>query len=160
MTAAQEMKRLLFEELQLIVRTTTGLISKIKPEDLSFRPRENMRTVKELADHLAAIPAVDLLILQERPESDIRQLEGQFAEAAPSALGPLMEQGLDELKRYMEALSEQDFWHKETKPFYMDHGSSQAKWLVEIVTHAQHHRGQLFTYLKMQGYEVNMFDLY
>ncbi|GGA23984.1 DinB family protein [Paenibacillus physcomitrellae] len=160
MTAAQEMKQLLFDELQLIVRTTDGLIAKIKPEDWSYRPHENMRTLKELAEHLTAIPSVDLLILQEYSESDIRQMEARFAEAAPSSLGSLMKQGLEKLKGYMEALDEEDFWHKETRPFYMDHGSTQAKWLVEIVTHTHHHRGQLFTYLKMQSYEVNMFDLY
>ncbi|MCR8998409.1 DinB family protein, partial [Brevibacillus laterosporus] len=28
------------------------------------------------------------------------------------------------------------------------------------VTHIFHHRSQLFTYLKLRGYEVNMFVLY
>ncbi|WP_370733829.1 DinB family protein [Paenibacillus dakarensis] len=36
----------------------------------------------------------------------------------------------------------------------------QAKWLIEIVTHAQHHRAQMFNYLKTLGYQVSMFDLY
>ncbi len=60
----------------------------------------------------------------------------------------------------MSGLSEHDFLHKQSKPFYMEHGSTQAKWLVEIVTHAFHHRAQLFTYLKESGLAITMFDLY
>jgi uncharacterized damage-inducible protein DinB len=60
-------------------------------------------------------------------------------------------------------LSEEEFLEKVTKPFYFpeeEKGHTQAKWLVEITTHAFHHRGQFFNYLKELGYEVNMFDLY
>lgn len=32
MTAVQELQHLLFEELELIVRTTTNLMAKVKPE--------------------------------------------------------------------------------------------------------------------------------
>jgi uncharacterized damage-inducible protein DinB len=160
LTGVQEMKLLLFEELELIVRTTTRLLAKIQPEHQEFRPHPDMRTLKELAEHLTAIPAMDLLILQEYPEIEIRKLEAQYAEVPFSELSAKMAEGLAELRNYMNELPEEDFLHKQTTPFYIDHGATQAKWLVEIVTHAQHHRGQLFTYLKIQGYEVNMFDLY
>lgn len=60
----------------------------------------------------------------------------------------------------MNGLTDEEFMQKTTQPFYLEHGSTQAKWLIEIVTHAQHHRAQMFNYLKAQGYEVSMFDLY
>lgn len=160
MTAVQELQHMLFEELELIVRTTTNLLAKVKREDLEFRPQPNMRTLRELAEHLAAIPKVDLLILQEHSAEEVRQLEGRFAETDFAQLGASMAEGLEPLRQYMAALSEEDFLHRKTIPFYLDHGTAQAKWLIEIVTHAQHHRGQLFTYLKMQSYDVGMFDLY
>lgn len=160
MTAVQELQHMLFEELELIVRTTSNLLAKIKPEDYDFRPQPNMRTLRELAEHLTAVPAVDLLILQEHSAEEVRELEGRFAEAAFASLEASLSEGLETLRQYMAALPEEDFLHRKTKPFYLDHGSAQAKWLIEIVTHAQHHRGQLFTYLKMQGYDVSMSDLY
>ncbi|MDF2921594.1 MAG: damage-inducible protein DinB [Paenibacillaceae bacterium] len=160
MTAVQELQHMLFEELELIVRTTANLLAKVKPDDLEFRPQPNMRTLRELAEHLAAVPAVDLLILQEHPAGEVRTLEGRFAETAFAMLGASMADGLGALRQYMSSLTEDDFLHRKTAPFYMDHGTAQAKWLIEIVTHAQHHRAQLFTYLKMQGYEVSMSDLY
>ena len=162
MEATKELKELLFEELELIVRTTAGLVRKISPQDWEFKPRENMRTIRELVSHLVAIPAVDLLILQENSQDDVRALEATFdQEHDPEVLLDRMQQGLRDLRAYMENLSEEDFLHKKTTPFYLpDHGVAQAKWLIEITTHAQHHRGQLFTYLKTLGYEINMFDLY
>ncbi|MDH4617345.1 DinB family protein [Brevibacillus sp. AY1] len=161
MDVAKEMKKYLFEELTLITNTTAGLIRKISAEDWTYQPRENMRSLLELVQHLVAIPAVDLLILQEKNQDEVRILEALFADDNdPESLINRMTQDLDKLKAYMEALSDEDFLYKKTTPFYLPHGTEQAKWLIEIVTHAQHHRGQLFTYLKTKGYEVNMFDLY
>ncbi len=161
MPALQQMKALLYEEMELIVRTSVNLLSKIKQEDLNFRPRENMRSLRELAEHLAAIPAVDLIILQQKTEDEVRTLEAVYAaEEKVDALSARMQDGVKALRDYMDSLTDDEFLHLQTKPFYLDHPTAQAKWLVEIVTHLQHHRGQLFTYLKMQGYEVNMFDLY
>lgn len=161
MNVAKEMKKFLFDELALITNTTAGLIRKISAEDWSYQPRENMRTLLELVQHLVAIPAVDLLILQEKSQDEVRSLEDVFArDRDAESLINRMTQDLDKLKAYMEALSDENFLYKKTTPFYLPHGTEQAKWLIEIVTHAQHHRAQLFTYLKTKGYDVNMFDLY
>lgn len=161
MQPLQEMKSLLYDELELIVRTSSALMDKIKPEDLAYRPADNMRTLRELAEHLAAIPDVDLLILQEGTEEQVRALEAEFSkENGMQGLTERMRGGLARLRAYMDGLSDEAFLQRTTRPFYLEQASTQAKWLVEIVTHAQHHRGQLFTYLKIRGYEVSMFDLY
>lgn len=161
MLPLHEMKTLLYDELELIVRTSCALMDKIKPEDLAYRPADNMRTLRELAEHLAAVPDVDLLILQEGTEEQVRALEAEFSkENGMQGLTERMRGGLARLRAYMDGLSDEAFLQRKTRPFYLEHASTQAKWLVEIVTHAQHHRGQLFTYLKIRGYEVNMFDLY
>lgn len=161
MQAVIEMKGLLLHELEHIVRTSSSLIGKISPGHWEYRPRENMRSLLELAQHLVSVPSVDLLILQEQGQPDIRRVEDEINEARTAErLSAWMDKGFQDLKAYMEGLSEEDFLHKATKPFYLEQGSVQAKWLIEIVTHAQHHRAQLFNYLKELGYEVNMFDLY
>ncbi|WP_424765842.1 DinB family protein [Paenibacillus sp. sgz302251] len=161
MQAVKEIKDLLFEELELIVRTSSNLIRKISPQHWHYRPRENMRSLLELVHHLVAVPSTDLLILQEKSEQEIRALEGAIsADLDQEQLIGWMTAGMEDVKKYMKELPDEEFLHKKTTPFYLEHGSVQAKWLIEIVTHAQHHRGQLFTYLKEQGYEVNMFDLY
>lgn len=161
MQGIKEMKEMLFEELALIVRTTSELIRKVSPEDWDYKPQENMRSLQELVQHLVFVPSTDLLILNEGTEQELRTLEAEVAaEADHEILISKMTAGLRDVRMYMESLSDEDFLHKKTTPFYLQHGTAQAKWLIEIVTHAQHHRAQFFTYLKTLGYEVNMFNLY
>lgn len=161
MNTTNGVKHLLFEELELIVKTSSNLIRKILPEHGDYKPADNMRSLQELVHHLVSVPAVDLLILQEKSESEIHALEAEInAGSDPETLIGWMNSGTADVKQYMEELSEEEFLHKKTTPFYLEHGTVQAKWLIEIVTHAQHHRAQMFNYLKTLGYEVNMFDLY
>ena len=162
MSQLVEMKQLLFEELEHIVKTSSNLIMKISDKNWDYRPASNMRTLLELVHHLVSVPGTDLLIMQEKPEDEVRQLEGAIAADGgdKEKLIAWMNKGLADLKSYMNGLTDDDFLHKKTKPFYLEHGSAQAKWLIEVVTHAQHHRAQMFNYLKAQGYEVSMFDLY
>ena len=160
MSETSTVRELLLAELALAVRTTGTLLEKVTPELWGFRPKEEMRTVLELANHLTQIPLVDLAILQERSQEEIHALEQALSASDAPHMRANMENGLNELSAYMSGLSEHDFLHKQSKPFYMEHGSAQAKWLVETVTHAFHHRAQLFTYLKESGLAITMFDLY
>lgn len=160
MNGISTMKNLLYDELGLIVRTTAGLLRKIRPEDWSYQPAASMRTLQELAEHLALVPGADLLILKEQPETIVRDYEALYDKAGTEQLITAMEQGKRDLITYMDGLTDEQFLTRKTTPFYLEHGTTQAQWLIEIVTHAQHHRAQLFTYLKLLGYEVNMFDLY
>lgn len=157
------MKDLLLSEFYIAVRTTKSLLSKVAEEQFNYRPNENMRSLLELANHLVQIPAVDVAIAQEANEEEIRQLEKKLYSQDVKVLAEVMEKGFENFKAYFESLSEDEFLNKVTKPFYFSEemqGHTQAKWLVESTTHAFHHRGQFFNYLKELGLDVNMFDLY
>lgn len=161
MQAVHEMKELLFEELETAVRTTEALIAQINPDHWDYRPRDNMRTLWELAEHLVAIPYVDLLIVQEHSQEEVRRAEAEIGGSRTAEeLNGSMKKGFQELKAYMNGLDDEAFLHRKTKPFYLEQGTAQAKWLIEIVTHAHHHRAQLFNYMKELGYGVSMFNLY
>jgi uncharacterized damage-inducible protein DinB len=159
--ALESMKNLLFEELELGVRTSCKLLAKVRQEEWEFRPAATMRTLRELALHLIAIPAVDLAIVRESAEAEVRQLEKEFeALNGHQAYAEAMERGLEQLKSYYDAMSDADFLGRVSTPFYSNHGEVQAKWLVETATHLFHHRAQLFQYVKQLGHDVSMFDLY
>jgi uncharacterized damage-inducible protein DinB len=160
MNATVSLTETLLEEFYTVVRTTSNLLKKADQSVYDFRPADNMRTFLELANHLVQIPHVDLAILQEKSEKEIRELEKKLSAQNVAELTHVLEEGYHLLKSYFLSLSEEDFLNKETKAFYAEKGMTQAKWLVEIVTHAFHHRAQLFTYLKQTKHEVNMFDLY
>lgn len=160
MNATASLTETLLEELYVVVRTTKSLLNKADHSVYDFRPAENMRSFLELANHLVQVPHIDLAILQEKTEEEVRQLEKKLSAENITELTHVLEEGYHLVKSYFLSLSEEDFLRKESKAFYAEKGVTQAKWLVEIVTHAFHHRAQLFTYLKQTKHEVNMFDLY
>ncbi|RPF53220.1 DinB family protein [Aquisalibacillus elongatus] len=161
MSQVQEMKDVLYHEMEVAIRSTQNLLMKVFEDHWTYQPQENMRTLKELATHLVSIPAIDLYIMQEESHETIQQLEAKY-EALTTAddMCVAFEDGYNKLKEYMNTLSDDDFLHKTTKAFYMEKGQSQAQWLMEVMTHMFHHRAQLFNYLKQLEYDVSMFDLY
>jgi len=151
----------LLDELELAVRTSEALIKRIKAEEWDYRPRENMRSLLELVHHLVSIPASDLAILQEKTQPEVEQVENRVhALTDPQELAAYMQENVQQLRTYMQSLSEEELLHKSTKAFYLDHGVVQIKWLIEIVTHTFHHRSQLYNYLKELGHELQFFVLY
>ncbi|WP_188997868.1 DinB family protein [Paenibacillus nasutitermitis] len=151
----------LLEELELAVRTSAALITRISPEQWDYRPADNMRTLLELVHHLVSIPASDLAIMQEKTQEEVQNVEGQISGLSePEQLAQLFRQNYETLHAYITSLSEEELLHKSTKAFYLEHGMVQSKWLIEIVTHSFHHRSQLYNYLKQMGHDLNFFMLY
>jgi uncharacterized damage-inducible protein DinB len=155
------LRDVIMHEMGVSVKSTTQLLQKVNETDWEFRPADNMRTLRELVNHLVAIPEVDLAIMKEGSEEDIHRLETEYAElVSKEQLASAMERGFQLYQDFISSLSPEDYLTMESKPFYADFLSTQAKWHVETVTHIFHHRAQFFNYLKQLGYEVNMFDLY
>ncbi|MFC0015176.1 MULTISPECIES: DinB family protein [Allobacillus] len=161
MNQAAVLRNVMFEEIELCVRTTQSLLLQIKDTDWAFRPAENMRTLRELAIHLVSIPETDLYILKEEPLEKVQELENKYSQLHTATdMGVVFEEGYHALCEYMSSLSEEEFFNKKTKAFYMEDGHTQAQWLAEIQSHVFHHRGQFYNYLKQLQYDVTMADLY
>ncbi|HYG57721.1 MAG TPA: DinB family protein [Symbiobacteriaceae bacterium] len=135
------------------------LFGHIQPDQVDWRPRENMRTLLELANHLAQVPAVDLKILQGGSEEEVRALEASQYRYGPAELIHVWRTGLDAVAEFYGALSPEQYEQQVGKAFY-GHTAPLSEWLLEIITHSYHHRAQFFTYLKMLGRPVDMFTLY
>ncbi len=161
MNAVDILRNELLSELAIGIRSMEGLLKKVQAEDWEYKPSDNMRSLKELAQHIISIPEVDLHLWLEKDQETIEKLEAKYnnMESADVMIEG-MNKGFKDYKDYMLSLSEEDFLTKKTKPFYLEKAEIQAHWLVEEVSHLFHHRGQFFNYMKQLGYDVNMFDLY
>lgn len=69
MNAVHTLRDVLLHEMETGIRSTCLLLQKVKETDWSYRPADNMRSLKELADHLIAIPETDLAIMQEKSKA-------------------------------------------------------------------------------------------
>jgi Uncharacterized protein conserved in bacteria len=161
MSGVMQIRDHLLDELELAVRTSENLIKRIRPDEWGYQPRENMRTLLELVHHLVSVPASDLAILQEKPQPEVAQVENRVADVTdPEQLVQEFRRNVDALRQYFVSLGEEDLLQKSTKAFYLEHGTVQIKWLIEIVTHLFHHRSQLYNYLKQSGHELHFVMLY
>jgi uncharacterized damage-inducible protein DinB len=152
-------RALLLAELEWISGNCQRLIRMVKPEHLDYRPFPEMRSLLELLNHLAQIPAIDLLILRGAAEGEVQKAEQAWFRNTPDEAADALRQGSLALREYIDKLSLDQFENESGTAFY-GRTQTNAKWLLEIVTHLYHHRAQLHMYLKLNGYPVNTRTLY
>lgn len=120
MNAVSQMKETAFHELEVGIRSIEGLLHKVREDDYSYRPSEQMRTLEELMRHLVAIPEVDLCIMQEQTQEHVQQIEKKYNSLPTSqAMVDEMYKGLEAYKTYVFQLSDDDFLTKKRQPFIL-----------------------------------------
>lgn len=132
------------------VRTTRALIQLIQPEDWDKRPIPGKRSVYEVAVHLAVLLEADLRIATGAAADEMAQFY-----AAPVPSGQLIDR-LDQSWRYYQDRLENGFAAETT---YWGVSDSSTGWLLEAAVHLYHHRSQLFDYLNLLGYDIQL-DLF
>lgn len=150
---------LLLNELDWIVANCCRLFALAKPDHLDWSPLEGVRTLKQLANHLCQIPAVDLRIIKGDGEQEVEKYETELSTDSAERWCAMMKDGARDLRRFMELLSFDDY-ENGSATAYFGRTQTHARWLLEVVTHIYHHRAQLFMYLKLNGYAVGTRDLY
>lgn len=139
------------------------VISIIKPEYFSFTPKEGMRSLIELTNHLVQIPFIDLKLFSGE-FSDFEQTRKYEAELNRFKVDELLkvyDDGVEEVKSYFTAMSDQEFFTFNVNPFYVK-GSAKnwAFYLPESITHIAMHKMQLWMYLRLLGAKINMMTYY
>jgi uncharacterized damage-inducible protein DinB len=152
-------RALLLSELERITANVARMLALVKPEHHAFRPQGNMRTLLEVANHLAQIPAIDLRILRGDKEQEITRRESELHRETGDELCEVLREGAHDFAAYYERLTFDDY-ENGSGTAYFGRTQTHAEWLLEAITHMYHHRAQLFMYLKLNGYEVNTRTLY
>jgi uncharacterized damage-inducible protein DinB len=145
--------------LKSVGQSVVGLLRRCPVDRLEYRPAEGMRSLSELANHFAAVPLVDLATLQGNPREVTETIEETLHGAGPTEWAEIFNRGIRAVEEYFEGLTEEEF---ETRPSRAHYGTSHAQsiWLLELVCHTYHHRGQLYVYLKSVGVPVDVEHLY
>lgn len=152
-------RSLLLSELERIVGNCCRFFELVKAEHNAWRPREGIRSLVELANHLAQVPGVDLRIMKGTKEEELIELERKLARDDGTGWAAVMREGAEDLSRFVQHLSLDQFENGSGTAYY-GRTQTHAQWLLEAITHIYHHRSQLFLYLKLNGYEVSTRTLY
>ena len=139
------------------------VLAVIKHADLEFTPKEEMRSLGALANHLAQIPLLDPTMYTQEI-ADVKQAQAREKELNRDTLEEMLavfDEGIEAVKKRFSGMSEKEFFAKTLKPFYeQGEAKSWAFYMPELITHIAMHKMQLWMYLKLAGAEVNMMTYY
>ena len=152
-------RSLLLTELERIAANVGRMLAQLKPEHYGYSPHDGMRTLLELANHLAQIPAMDLRLLRGDKEPELARREEELTRESTAELGDVLREGVKDMAAYFEHLSFDDY-ENGSGTAYFGRTQTNAQWLLEVITHMYHHRAQLFMYMKLTGYPVDTRTLY
>ncbi len=152
-------RELLLDRLRAVAETCTDLLAACPRHRLDFRPGPGVRSLHELADHFAAVPLVDLAVLQGNPKQVAGAIEDALHGAGPDDWVDVFARGVRAVRDYFAGLTEEEFESRSTRAHYGT-ARPQCVWLVELIGHLFHHRGQLYAWLRLAGVPVGPPDLY
>ena len=139
------------------------VLASIKDVDLEFSPYEGMRSLINLANHLAQIPILDFRFYSKEFETfeEVQEWEKKLHRSDIPGLLAVFDEGIEVIKKHFENLSDDEILEKKLKAFYEEGPEKNwAHYLPEITTHLAMHKMQLWMYLKLAGAPVSMWTYY
>ncbi len=139
------------------------VLAAIKDVDLTYSPLEGMRSLIDLANHLAQIPVIDLKFFSNEFKSfdEVQEWEKKLHRSDIPGLLTVFDEGMKTVKKYFESLSDDEILEKKLKAFYEEGPKKNwAHYLPEMTTHLAMHKMQLWMYLKLAGAPVSMWTYY
>ncbi len=138
------------------------VIATIKDTDMEYTPKEGMRTLQDLANHLAQIPLLDPA-MYAREIADVEQARAREKELYREDLDGILavlDEGINAVKQRFTGMADKEFLAKTLKPFYEKTEKNWAYYMPEFISHIAMHKMQLWMYLKLAGVKVNMMTYY
>lgn len=132
-------------QIKLAVSTISQIINSLEEADLQKRPTAHKHSIGELLAHIAIICKADLLISNGATEAEMQDFYSAVSFKTKKEIGEAL------LKNYL-ALEEHYLNLTETAlqqpvPSYWGTTYTRYEWLLEILAHVYHHRGQLHAML-------------
>ncbi|MFX1319173.1 MAG: DinB family protein [Promethearchaeota archaeon] len=139
------------------------VLAAIQDMDMKYTPKEGMRPLSELANHLAQIPLLDpsMYAHEIKDVEQARVREKELNRTKLADILALFDKGIKSVKTRFADMSEKEFFAKTLKPFY-EQGPEKnwAYFMPEFITHMAMHKMQLWMYLKLAGAKVDMMTYY
>ncbi|MDM5188326.1 DinB family protein [Bacillus sp. DX4.1] len=133
--------RAALHQLEVSINSAIEMLKKLTDEDLQCKPIQNKRSLFEMYAHLSLICHADLLILNGATQ---KELDNFYLEQTPQTIDQLQQtlhQGFQLLSQTFQSYSKTEL--TEVMPAYWGVSYSRFEWLLEIVAHVYHHRGQI-----------------
>ncbi|WP_163528220.1 DinB family protein [Halobacillus ihumii] len=134
-----------FHQLEVVIASLSEIIGQLSEEDLTFRPTQGKFSVGETLAHLAMIPIADGKVLEESSEEDMITLYSSITLTTKSEISEALYEHFSLLKEQFDSYSEKELFTQTTSWWGVTY--TRFEWLLEIIAHMYHHRGQLHAML-------------
>lgn len=148
----------LLHQLSFAVDSSLVMLEQTPDELLEWKPDENKRTIREMFAHLAILCKADYYIMSGYSQQEMIEFYFQANPVSKQEIRLYMTDSLaflsDKALHFTESqLSERQASYWGT--VYTRHG-----WLLEILSHFYHHRGQIHAFLSLNGcrLDVRLFE--
>jgi uncharacterized damage-inducible protein DinB len=158
-----KMSKLLLDMLEHESSQARFVLEATKGIDLNFSPKDELKPIIDLANHIAQIPLIDYKFFNMEFENfkQTQQLEKELRKDTIGELLTIFDQGIQYIKMHFEKISDEQVLENNRKPFYESGPKKNwAHYLPTIATHLAMHKMQLWMYLKLAGAPVSMWTYY
>ncbi|PES76641.1 hypothetical protein CN327_10080 [Bacillus cereus] len=128
-------------QLQVAVDTSIQMLNQYNEDDLKIQPIHSKRSLFEMCAHLSLICHADLLILNGITEKELRTFYLEHTPKTITQMQQMMIKGYELLSKTFLSHSNEEL--AEIMTAYWGISYSRFEWLLEIVAHSYHHRGQI-----------------
>ncbi|MBD1371444.1 DinB family protein [Hazenella sp. IB182357] len=128
-------------QLEVAVRSVEQVMDQILQSDL-----DRHHSLRKLLVHLVQIPSADCLILNEATEEAMKHYYQKNQPTTKVEMQRMLRQGFEHLQQHFQSYSEHELQTKTMSHWGVCY--SRFEWLLQIVAHFYHHRGQMISLLK------------
>lgn len=128
-------------QLKIAVDTSIHMLNQYSEGDFKIQPIHSKRSIFEMCAHLSLICHADLLILNGITEKELHTFYIEQTPETVSHIQQTMLQGYDLLSKTFLSYSNEEL--AKIKTAYWGISYSRFEWLLEIIVHVYHHRGQI-----------------
>ncbi|MGF7046971.1 putative damage-inducible protein DinB [Paenibacillus sp. DS2015] len=135
----------IFNQLNIAIKSLIQLCDQFTEEELSIRPIVNKRSLGEILSHIAVICKADYWIANGATEVVMAEFYSNNEPVTIHDIREALPTNYDFLVRNYSNYSQQEL--HEVTISYWGVSYSRYEWLLEILCHVYHHRGQLYSLL-------------
>ena len=128
-------------QLKIAVDTSIQMLNQYNEDSLKIQPIHSKRSVFEMCAHLSLICHADLLILNGSTEKELRTFYLEHTPETIAYMQQTMLEGFNLLSKTFLSYSQEEL--EEVMTAYWGVSYSRFEWLLEILSHFYHHRGQI-----------------
>ncbi|WP_082235647.1 DinB family protein [Halobacillus massiliensis] len=134
-----------FHQLEIVIASISEILGQLNEEDLKFRPTDGKFSIGELLEHIAIIPSADGKVAEGLSEREMKRYYDSISLKTTEEISAALYEHFAQLKFQYESYTEEHLFTEITSWWGVTY--TRYEWLLEMLAHMYHHRGQLHAIL-------------